>query len=258
MSEQRHAESRIAEDRHYDAAPIVEAIIEVKIERQKPIEIDELANVVFDDPEFPQRTDLMTATGHMTVGPTVTASASTNQIGFQHLRKDKKVVLHVRIDGFAVSRLAPYTHWEDVYQTFQDYWSSYRQTLEPDAVTKIGVRYVNRFNLPDAQVELRDYFRTYPEVSSDIRFPINGFMTHLQISQTDIEAMANIVLTTQSPLKDNHLSILLDIGLTKQMGCPTSDDQIHQRMLDLRKRKNEIFEACLQPAARELLKGNTE
>jgi len=241
---------------HYDRAPIVEAVIEVSVERTKPIAVAELAHVVHEDSAFKKRKDLVTATGKMTVGPSVSASATTSHVGFQYLRDDEKVVLHVRVDGFAVSRLAPYTDWEDLYQTFRRYWEIYSDVIMPDAVTQLGVRYVNRFDLPGRLVELSDYFRTYPEVSTDIEFPVNGFMTHLQIGQPDLEAMANVVLAAQPPAKDDHLSILLDIGLTKQVRISGDNETIHRFMSELRDRKNRLFEACIKPVARELIRGD--
>ena len=239
---------------HYDNAPIVEAILDASIQRASPIQMDELAEVVAGREKYPQRVELVTASGQMTVGPTVSASATTQRLGYQFLSADKKLVVHCKIDGLAVSRLAPYTSWNDVYAEYARQWDRYVEIVKPDQVMKIAVRYVNRFDLPGNRVELSDYFRTYPEVSEDIKYDLSGFLNQLHIPMPDIQGQAIITQARVPPPDDSVISVLLDIAVSMAVQSPTETLDLESKMNILRLRKNELFEACMKTQARDLIR----
>lgn len=239
---------------NYDNAPIIEAILDAAIQRSTPIQMDELAEVVISKEKYPQRVELMTASGQMTVGPTVSASATTQKLGYQFISADKKFVVHCKVDGLAVSRLAPYTSWKDVYAEYARHWDRYLKIIKPDQVTKLAVRYVNRFDLPGNRVELCDYFRTYPEVSEDIKYDLSGFLNQMHIPMPDIHGQAIITQARVPPPDESVISILLDIAVSMVEQAPTNEIALESKMNVLRSRKNELFEACMKPQARDLIR----
>lgn len=247
-------EYKVTQFNHYDNAPIVEAVLEVSIARSKPVQIDELQDIVADAEKYPHRVELMTASGQMTVGPTVSASATTQKLGFQFISADKKLVIHCKVDGLAISRLAPYTNWDEVYAEFSRHLNRYIEQVAPDQVTQVAVRYINRFDLPGERVELYDYFRTYPEVSEDIKFDISGFLNQMQIPMPDIVGEAVITQARVPPPSANLISVLLDIAVSKAINEPPGTCDIRSAMELLRARKNELFEACMKPQARDLIR----
>lgn len=239
---------------HYDKAPIVEAILDASIQRATPIQMDELAEVLIDKEKYPQRVELMTASGQMTLGRTVSASATTQQVGYQFISANKKLVLHCKVDGLAVSRLAPYTSWDDVYAEYARHWNRYLEIVKPDQVTGLSVRYVNRFDLPGNRVELSDYFRTYPTVSEDIKYDLSGFLNQLHIPMPDIHGQAIITQARVPPPDESVISVLLDITVSSVIQLPTENFSLESKMNILRSRKNELFEACMKSQARDLIR----
>jgi len=243
---------------HYNNAPIVEAVLEATFARTNPVEIDTLAGVVQDNIRFPKRLELMTASGKMTVGPAVSASATTQRIGYQFFSLDNKFVVHCRTDGLAVSRLAPYLTWEEVFDEFLTHWSRYLEVIKPDILVQLAVRYINRFDVPGERVELKDYFRTYPEVSEDIPYDIAGFLNQLQIPMPDINGYALVTQARVPPSRDNVISILLDIAVSKQVNAMACEFDIAEALSVLRLKKNTIFEACMKKQARDLIRESTK
>jgi uncharacterized protein (TIGR04255 family) len=239
---------------HYDHAPIVEAILDASIQRVTPVQMEELAEVVLDKEKYPHRVELITASGQMTVGSTVSASTTTQKIGYQFFRADKKVVVQCRVDGLAVSRLAPYLNWEDVYAEYARHWNRYMEIVTPNEVTQLAVRYVNRFDLPGNRVELSDYFRTYPEISPDIKYDLSGFLNQMHIPMPDIDGQAIITQARVPPPNHSVISVLLDIAVSMAMQTPASELNLESKMSILRSRKNELFEACMKKQARELIR----
>ena len=237
----------------YANAPIMEAILEVSVLRTEPISLEELSNVIEIGEDYSERIALMVASGQMSVGKQVSASASSHQIGYQFVSKDKMRVVHCKTDGLAFSRLPPYTEWSQVFKEFKLHWACYVKNVMPDTVTQVAVRYINRFDLPGPRAELNEYFRTYPEVSTDIRDDLIGFMNQLQIPQPDIKAHAIITQARVAPPTEGVISVLLDIAITMPLNVKATEDAILEPMKALRQRKNQLFEACIQPATRGLI-----
>lgn len=246
-------EQESAEYTRYDNAPIVEAVLEATVERTTPIELVELDSVIDENEEYPERINLMVASGQMTVGPRVSASASSHQVGYQFVSADRKMVIHCKQDGLAFSRLHPYTEWKHIFGEFRKFWRLYVTTIHPDNIKQVAVRYINRFDLPGPRIELMEYFRTYPHVSPDIRSDVAGFMNQIQLPQTDIGAHAVITQAGLPPAQPGVISVLLDIAISLPLGITATPEAIEAPLETLRKRKNELFEACIQPAARHLI-----
>jgi uncharacterized protein (TIGR04255 family) len=238
---------------HYAKAPLMEAVLEVTTSRAKPIQIEELLRVVPTSEDFPRKVALNVASGKMTVGPGVSATATTQHVGYQFVSAGNDRVVHSKKDGLGFSRLPLYTNWNQVYGEFERHWQSYFREIAPDKISQFAVRYINRFDLPYGRIELNDFFRTYPEVSADIEDDLNGFMLQLQIPLHDIRANAVIMQARIPPPSPDLISILLDIAIAIPVDIPAKVDAIVEPMKLLRQRKNQLFEACLQPATRDLI-----
>src|SRR5262245_61532661 len=99
--------------RRYTKAPITEAIIEIRVRQAPGIAIGDLSRCYAEEEaRYPVRKELKVGVGHFEVGPRLSASAAAQQVGFVHTSQDQKYVFQARLDGFAVSRLAPYESWE--------------------------------------------------------------------------------------------------------------------------------------------------
>lgn len=246
-------EAKVETTVQYAKAPLMEAVLEVSTSREQPVQNEELFRVVHKSDDYPNKIDLMVASGQMTVGPEVSATASTQQVGYQYVSRSNDRVVHCKKDGLAFSRLPPYTSWTEVYGEFERHWAAYVREIAPDKISQFAVRYINRFDLPFGRVEMKDYFRTYPEVSADIVDDLNGFMFQLQIPLRDIKANAVVIQARVPPPNPGMISILLDIAIAIPVDVHATTEAIVEPMKLLRQRKNQLFEACLQPAARDLI-----
>ena len=141
-----------------------------------------------------------------------------------------------------------------MFGEFQNTWRQYIAIIKPETLKQAAVRYVNRFDLPGSKIELSEYFRTYPQVSEDIQSDLSGFLNQLQIPQLDIQGHAVITQAGVPPASPGVISILLDIVVSLPLDKPATLDAIDMPFDILHKRKNELFEACMKPAARDLIR----
>jgi uncharacterized protein (TIGR04255 family) len=66
-------------------------------------------------------------------------------------------------DQLTVHMLRPYSKWEDFRPRIVQAIEAYRDTVNPEGVNRIGLRYINRIAVPEENPELGDYFTIPPK-----------------------------------------------------------------------------------------------
>lgn len=237
---------------HYNRAPITEAIIDLQV-RTPPHVTAEVLREAVNPALFPKSEKLYQAQMELNF-PASHAQASQRFLGLYHASEDGKRVVQARTDGFTFSRLPPYDSWEQVRGEAREAWSLYRNVVRPEAVHRIALRYINRFDIPLPLKDFKDYFRTVPEVSSALPQGLSGYFMQLQIPYVDLRAMLVLTQAVVPPPRTGIVSIVLDIDVACANNALTDDNEIWQLLDRLRDEKNKVFEGCITDAARELIR----
>jgi uncharacterized protein (TIGR04255 family) len=236
----------------YPKSPIVEAIIEVMVAPQPGTQLENLNGICAKiATEYPVKGDLKRLHGLQ-----LQAGVFAEEVyGYMLTSGDQKNLVQIRLDGFRYSVLAPYKDWEAFSGQAGVLWNLYQKEIGPAIPLSVSLRYVNRINLPLPIRDLRDFIRTYPEISSDMDQHIAGFFMQLQSHQADLQAVATIgegmVIPPPSP---DVVSILLDITLSRSTNLPSDAETLWSVLESFRTRKNVIFEACITNRTREFFK----
>lgn len=242
----------MGESRRYRRAPITEAVIEFRVEIPQGVGLGTLARVQASEKQrYPVRQDRWQ--GKASFSSAAGASVSQKTTGYAFLSQDKRQVFQARTDGFSFSRLAPYDRWETFRDEARRLWDIYRSVVHPKGVRRIGVRYINRLDLPVPIRDFADYLRTVPQVSPDLPQGLNGFFMQVQIPQPDLQAALVLNQAMMPPENPKVVSIILDIDLYREESIPERDDEVWSVVEEFRSRKNAVFEACVTAATRELI-----
>jgi uncharacterized protein (TIGR04255 family) len=157
-------------------------------------------NIQSDD----YRTETLYETvGLMEVSPGEIGTATVNQsaVGFKFVKTDEKQVIMSRVNGMSFSRLSPYECMESFRGEAQRFWRIYRECISEPRINRIAVRYANRIDVPGNSVDLKNYFRTTPEIAPELPQQIDGFFMQLRLPFPDIGATAIINQTIIPPRK---------------------------------------------------------
>ncbi|MBI3409317.1 MAG: TIGR04255 family protein [Planctomycetes bacterium] len=239
--------------RRYRNTPITEALIELRVRQKSGITVRDLVHChEGEEKAYPNRRELTIGLGLIEVGPRMSASASAEHVGFISTSPDQKQVYQARLDGFTFSRLAPYESWDAFVAEARRLWNLYRKCLQPEEVTRLAVRYINRLDLPGDRVEIKDYLRTAPEVASGMPLSFDGFFMQLQIPVPDIQCRLLLNETIIEPARPGVVSVVLDIDLFRTDDLPKDEEGLWALFEQMHVRKNEIFETCITDRSREL------
>jgi len=240
---------------HYSKAPLTEAVLDIRVELPNEITLQQLRNVQDGEEEkYPRREDIIIVVGHMSMSSQVAASAQQTRNGYRFVSQDSRQIFQARLDGFTFSRLAPYETWESFRNEACRLWEVYRLIAKPKNITRIALRYINKLDLPLPLKDFKDYLRTIPEISPDMSQGLSGYFMQLQLPQPDLEAMLQLNQTLIPPPSPNLVSVVLDFDIFCKDNVPSKDQDIWKRFETLRKRKNEVFEACITNKTRRLIR----
>lgn len=259
----------MSERPQYANAPIVEAVIDLKVVQPEDLSVGDLQELVQENLErYPTVAEayLYQGEGYVEqVGAPMRQEAEHWQSGFRCASGDGRRVLYANLDGLTFSMLAPYEGWTRFSGEARRLWEAYRSITKATSVTRISVRYINRIDIPlregEGRTSLEDYIRVYPELPSD--FPPDGgpmsmYFLQVQVAQPDIDSMLVINSTPQPTADEQAVSITLDLDLfSQQLEEPweaENDKGIWGFLESLHERKNEVFEASITDMTRRLIR----
>ncbi len=241
----------MSEHRKYARDPITEAVIEIRIAYEGERSLTDLEPMTPELAEwYPKPGVINLGSGQMTFGTQVGATAKSQQIGYLYSGDDGRNLLQARIDSFALSRLSPYTSWQNFRQDARALFDIYKHAIRPEKIVRVATRYINKFDLPGPVLELRDYFATYPEPPSDQTMA--GFYMQVTLDHKEIEARSIINMTGIGPTSPEVISVILDIDVFRE-GEFEVGDGIWDLLDSLREREYLLFEQSITDRARKLI-----
>ena len=248
--------------RHLENAPIIEAIIDLKInplseDRLKDISL--LADKFSND--FPHKEELIKGQMFFEISANSASKQVSNQkIGYRLLNHEKNKVLQITLEGFTFSLLPPYTYWKEFSQEAKIIWNAYVTALKIENLIRIAVRYINHLEIPlDGNDNLNEYLRILPTLQSFSNHKVSGMFMQIQMPQEDIDPTCMLIINEvlEPNMKPDHLAVKLDFDLfcyRPDNPWATDENEIWKLLEQLRQRKNEVFEASITDKTLEMLK----
>ena len=170
--------------------------------------------------------------------------ALTSYRGILLTSKDKGFVFQAQVDGFTLSRLRPYSTWDELFAETKRLWNVYEKHTKPTTVSRIAVRYINSFDLPGPIANLRDYFEAPPELPPKLPQGLSNYLVRYQVPDT--ETGATVILTqTMEESSNERISFVVDIDAFKLADFDAARQEWWELLSQLRAVKNQVFFASL-------------
>jgi len=182
-----------------------------------------------------------------------TQSISRTFAGARMVSADASEVVVITTQSIVVARNAPYTGWTALKERALAELSSLRKLGATRRVSRLGVRYINRIDVPnnsDKQFSPEPYLTVFPGRPALLRqAPAEGYnlaLTGCQVGGYTV----NINTGTVPPALIDHGAILVDIDsyVTGDMDIPA----ITARLDEVHDIKNAVFESLITDEARKL------
>jgi len=239
----------------YPHAPITEATLELRV--QSPVSSQEQQKVVRrlqkQYPHVENLNELRVNFDSQRTGGAV--SVSTQPQGFRRTSTDQTEVALISPLGVTSARLAPYPGWNVFSNQALDVWKVWKRSTKINPVVRIGVRYINRIDIPRdgrQQIRVEDYLTIYPQAPELGVLPMTGYFIQIEVPTHD-PLWTSVITSTvvPSPLLD-HISLLLDIDVSRTEEIPMKDDDLWAVIAQAHDIKNNIFQRCITQQSERL------
>lgn len=245
----------------YSNAPIIEAVITIAIEPEGSIapsaeKLEEMSSLM--RPTYPVLQEIRSKQPPSQVEVDASHEAEARNAlsrGYRFDAENKARVLKIWPHLFVFSHLAPYSNWNDFSDEAKSIWRNFRSCFQPKGIKFIGLRYLNRIEIPESSFEASDYLSTYPKINEDLFHVVDGFYMTISspLSHMMPGAVARLGMGLGQPTKPGCISILLDVD-TRLEGDASEELIMWEKFGRLREIKNQIFETAITQKTRELFK----
>jgi uncharacterized protein (TIGR04255 family) len=238
----------------YPNAPIVEAIFDVKVSNTiivNPSTFEQFAKLELKEFPISNKRQNVNVRIDNTQGPGQIGK-TTNLLGyiFSNIQGNRKV--QFRLDGYSFNMLRPYSNWEDFSKSAFNHLQKYISVAKPLAITRIGLRYINRIDLPSENQAFKNYIKYLPTVPAELPNKFEKYFLQMQIPSDDGLSKAVISQTFQ-PDQNGRIPFIIDIDVFQEDRIKASDSLI-ERFNNLRNLKNKIFEDLVTDDCKQLFK----
>jgi uncharacterized protein (TIGR04255 family) len=155
----------------------------------------------------------------------------------------------------AVNCLPPYPGWEGFRPKIQLALTALTETVDLKTLHRIGLRYVNRIEIPEERVDLDRYFEFRPYLGGQLPQDMGSFIVGCVLPFRDAADACKIQLTGSEPGSGGAATCAfvldLDYFVVRPPGVSVGQamdwvDSAHDRI-------EELFEGCISDAVRGLL-----
>ena len=183
------------------------------------------------------------------------SGSSAEPSGVLFRSEDELWAVHLTRRFFNVHRLKPYEGWESFKAEAETLWKFFQDCFDPETVTRINLRYLNRIDLPLRFHDFSEYFRTYLELAPAIDTGLSSFLLRFALNDPAISADALVTLTFEpATTGESTIPVVFDIDVFRRGDFGLGAEAIWGTASQLREYKDRIFFESLTEKAKELFR----
>lgn len=241
-------------------APVVEALLDIRVVPRPDASIDELR--ALDDhyrAEYPERKEKKKASFQFKFDVTESNAAPQAEAtapephGFMYSDKGQKNRVQIALNGFTQNVLAPYADFETLIGRARPNWEAFKSVTRPLAISRIAVRYINELRLPIGE-PIESNLIAFPNIPPTLPQTVSDFALRLTIHHETLGARAIVNQVSQGLVDQTGLQVFLDIDAIIEKQIDIDSPELWDRFQALREFKNDIFFDVLSKALLEKYK----
>lgn len=156
------------------------------------------------------------------------------------------MLVQVGLRLLVVNALKPYPHWKGFKPRIAMVWKILQNTVEVQGLERIGLRYINRIELPAQNVELNEYFEFYPFMGSRLPRHATSFLVGVEFSYADDRDRCRVQLIPIPPLGgEGKAAFMLDLDYFLVRSRDVAPTDVLNWIEEAHSRVEEVFEGCI-------------
>lgn len=243
----------------YPNCPIREALVEFYFDAEAPWD-DTYAGLFYQEvrAEYPVKEQRITNQASLeSDGPQAGLKFELAK-RFIAKRQDGTALLQLSPNLLVANVLAPYGGWEQLRAQAESALAAYSRTCAPTKLKSIGIRYLDRFELPSEEtIKLEDYFNFYPHLPDDgpLAQAMTAFAVNADFPYAEGRDVLSLDLRIAPDQTPESIAVAFDSYYRSSMLDSLEPPVVMAWLEDAHERVSAAFEATLTDAMRSRLEG---
>jgi uncharacterized protein (TIGR04255 family) len=233
----------MARERQLSRAPIREAVLDVRFPDAGRVDLGTLRATLEALDDFAEVHEIRpgSAVFQFTLEGEATSRVEQGDVvGFRATTADGLWVAQLRVDGMTLSRLAPYTNWDELSGRSRPYLAKLLELASPPRVDRLALRYINHFRLPHPG-DMAKYFHGLPSFPPPLPQYVSNLLYRATLHDPQRDYTAHITNALLEDLDPERIGFILDIDAFRTAEFPPDLPTLWETFDGLRVFKNEIF-----------------
>lgn len=235
----------------YRNDPIVEAVCEFRLTQDTPWDLT-IPGLFYEKVkhEFPHREQRVVQEIDFVQEPQGFQQRVRTTERVLLFTENQKVLIQLGPRLLVVNALKPYPTWQGFKPRIEMAWNHLRDVVEVRDLERIGLRYINRVELPAQAVELEEYFEFYPFIGKRLPQHMVSFIARVEFPYADDRDQCRVQLTPALGGGEKSVVILdIDYFLAHPRAVAVSDAL--QWVEEAHSKVEEVFEGCITDRLRK-------
>lgn len=241
--------------RRYKTPPIVEALCEFQFEPSASWDLT-IPGLLYEKvrDKFPKRRQAKAFAFEVSVvaSPEGVEQQFLTTDRMQFLREDEKVLILVGRDLLAVNHLKPYPTWQEFLPLIREGLSAYCEVASPKGIQRIGLRYINRIEIPSQCIELEDYLEFRPFIGPNLPQDFGPFIVGIQVPYENSRDILRLQLANAAVQPPNIVAVMLDLDYFLAQPGQVLLENVFGWVEVAHSHIEEAFEACITDRLRQM------
>ena len=241
-------------DKQYKNSPITEVICEFRFELETVFnqkKVDSFFNEIKE--KFPKKKKGQMHQMKYEINPKKEESFSkTFQEFDQFLSDDEKT--RIQLDGgrLSIHKLKPYNSWQEFHPLIKLVFNAYIKNIKIKSIQRIGLRYINNFEIPLTTFDIEQYFNLRPALGGGLPQDLISFMVGVIFVFENGRDNMKVQFLNRPALDLSKMTFALDMDyfLLKQGDVPVGE--VDAWIASAHKNVESTFEAALTDKTKEL------
>lgn len=135
---------------------------------------------------------------------------------------------------------------------------AYLEVTNPKGVQRIGLRYINRIEIPSRRIELEDFFEFRPFVGPNLPQELGPFIVGIQAPYESSRDGLRLQITNAAIETPDRVAVMLDVDYFLAQPGQVSLNHLFEWLEIAHNHVEEVFEACITDRLRQMFEEVTE
>jgi uncharacterized protein (TIGR04255 family) len=154
----------------------------------------------------------------------------------------------------AVNCVGFYPKWSDFSVLIHEMYDIYRSIANPSSIKRIGLRYINRIEIPETRFEISSYFNIEPKLPDEIPNNYVNLFMRIELPFTSSNGILALTFGSTPVKKVDQSSFILDLDYSTQPNLNIEFEMCGSWVENAHSDIETAFEACISDRLRELFK----